>query len=294
MRPLPKIRIHHPRLGALLLRESLSIRFYLPHSHSDVASQVRHALEDYRLAVGREALSWTPDQNGDWRELDEAGWAAVRHTLRDEGGGPVELAQRPDAVSDYRFEYWGRSKDPARPHDICALSFWLPTEFMEVHGPGAVRALALKLGASLPFSSGHTGLALHRLGTARELSALCARYPGLDISEPSHLSWNLGTRLNGIHWMNFLGPPVLAELGGASALRARLAQPGTTVAELDAARAVITLGEAPEAGDMEQGHFLPAYRELAHVLEPWLHHDTRGWDDLTPEQLRRWERRFLD
>jgi hypothetical protein len=28
-------------------------------------------------------------------------------------------------------------------------------------------------------------------------------------------------------------------------------------------------GEWPEAGDLEHGHTLPAYRELARVLEPW-------------------------
>jgi hypothetical protein len=294
MVPPPKIRIHHPRMGALILREGLSIRFYLPHSHPDIARQVRRALEDYLLTVGRRALAWYPDPNGDWRELDESGWKVVQHKLRDEVGGPVELAEKPDAVSSYQFEYWGRFKDPARPHDICALSFWLPTEFMEAHGADAVRALALKLGAHLPFSSGHAGLAFHRLGATRELSALCARYPGLDVSAVSHLSWNLGTRLNGIHWMNFLGPPVLTELGGADALRARLEHPGTTVEALDAERALITLGAWPEAGDTSQGHSLPAYAELARVLEPWLHHDTRGWDDLTPEELRRWERRFLD
>ena len=59
--------------------------------------------------------------------------------------------------------------------------------------------------------------------------------------------------------------------------------------ELDAERAVVTLGEWPEAGDMARGHTLPAYRELAHVLEPWLHLERSSQE--TP---RRWERRLLD
>ncbi|MFY0576656.1 type VI immunity family protein [Cystobacter fuscus] len=35
-------------------------------------------------------------------------------------------------------------------------------------------------------------------------------------------------------------------------------------------RAVVALGPWPEAGDLRQGQTLPAYRELARVLEPWL------------------------
>jgi hypothetical protein len=58
-------------------------------------------------------------------------------------------------------------------------------------------------------------------------------------------------------------------------------------------RAVITLGKWPEAGDTEQGQMLPAYRELARVLEPWLYQGKRGLH-FSPEQERRWARRFLD
>jgi len=63
---------------------------------------------------------------------------------------------------------------------------------------------------------------------------------------------------------------------------------------LDPERAVVTLGEWPEAGDTEQGQDLPAYRELARVLEPWLFHEEHRRNEFTPEDLRRWERRFVD
>jgi hypothetical protein len=57
---------------------------------------------------------------------------------------------------------------------------------------------------------------------------------------------------------------------------------------------VVTLGKWPEAGDTEQGHTLPAYRELARVLEPWLHMKRACWGGFSAEDMRRWERRFLD
>jgi hypothetical protein len=46
----------------------------------------------------------------------------------------------------------------------------------------------------------------------------------------------------------------------------------------------------PEAGDLEQGHTLPAYCELARVLEPRLYLGRYFHD----AELRRWEHRFLD
>jgi hypothetical protein len=93
--------------------------------------------------------------------------------------------------------------------------------------------------------------------------------------------------------MNFLGPPTLKALGGAEGLRSRLHSPGTTVQTLDDERAVVTLGPWPEAGDLEQGRTLPEYRELARVLEPWLY-ESAGWRGFSADDLRRWNRRFLD
>jgi hypothetical protein len=64
---------------------------------------------------------------------------------------------------------------------------------------------------------------------------------------------------------------------------------------MDGDRVVITLGQWPEAGDTERGDNLPAYRELARVLEPWLFREPTGsMACFTPTEVARWERRFLD
>ena len=291
---------HHPEIrinaehGALVLRDGLSICFYMRRSHHELAQGVRRALEKYLRAVGPQTLGWYVDSEGDWQELDGQGWSVIQDKLSESGGGVIDLYERPDAVSRYWFEYRGRRLDGAPPGFVSAVSFWLPTEYLHEHGPGQVRELALELGHELPFNSGHAGLAFNFLYLPPEFQSLALRYPGMDALHLGMTSEALGTRVRGAHWLTFLGQPVLGELGGAAGLRSRLSSPDITVQEMEADRAVVTLGAWPEAGDIEQGQHLPLHRELARVLEPWRHHERDRWRDFSEEDMRRWERRFLD
>ena len=115
----------------------------------------------------------------------------------------------------------------------------------------------------------------------------------MDVPDIDWVSLHIGTQVRGPSWLTFLGQPVLGELGGVSGLRARLHHPETTVQEMEGDRAVVSLGPWPEAGDTEQGNVLPAYQELARVLEPWLYHEPRLHAVQNMEDTRRWERRFL-
>jgi len=126
-------------------------------------------------------------------------------------------------------------------------------------------------------------------------SALALRYPGIDNLRLSGLAEHLGNQVRGPQWLTFLGQPVLGELGGTKRLSARLKTPGTTVQAMGNERALVSLGDWPASGDTEQGDTLPAYRELARVLGPWLYHRPYfGRDPREEAELRRWERRFLD
>ena len=270
--------------------------------HEEVASAVQASLETYLRAVGHQALGWYADPEGDWQELDATGWEYVHHQLK--ASSPILiLKDTPGGAGAYRFEYHGKSPHTPRvrhePDAVCAVEFWLPTNLLEQHGPERVRELALSLAAPLPFSSGHAGPSFNALtqlvGVPAELQAWSARHPAMGLREVEHLSWHLGTRVPGVHWLTFLGPPVLEALGGVSGLRGRLASPDISVHALGSERAVVTLGEWPDAGDTEQGRTLPLHRELARVLEPWLYHrPSFGHDPEEEAALRRWERRFLD
>ncbi|ATB35099.1 hypothetical protein CYFUS_000511 [Cystobacter fuscus] len=287
--------------GSILIRDGLSICFYMRRHHHEVAQGVMRSLETYLRVLGPEALGWYADSEGDWQELDEAGWAHIRSRMQ--GRSPIIiLKDDPAGASPYRFEYFGKDLEAPffinNPHAVCALEFWLPTEFLEERGPARVRELALELATSLPFNSGHVSLslnALHQLaGVSDELRQLRLRYPGMDVHALEHLGWHIGTRIRGPHWLTFLGQPVLGELGGVPGLRSRLVSPDISVQPLDAERALVTLGEWPEAGDTTRGLPLPLHRELARVLAPWLYHEPPLRDPVASEDTLRWERRFLD
>ncbi|WNG40935.1 DUF3396 domain-containing protein [Archangium minus] len=297
----PRIRVY-ARNGEVLLRDGLSICFYMHRSHQEVAPGVMSSLDTYLKALGPQALRWYADHEGDWQELDTAGWQVVQRELSGGNTAHITLKDTPGGAGQYRFEYYGRQLDAPgsvnKPGVISAVEFWLPTEFLEEHGPERVRELAQKMAAPLPFNSGHAGLSFNALGqlpgVSGEIRQSCFRYPGMDVRDLEDLASNLGTRVRGAYWLTFLGQPVLSELGGVAGLRARLSSPDITVQEMEGTRTVITLGKWPEAGDTEQGHELPLYRELARVLEPWLYQAPPTQDGVADADLRRWERRFLD
>jgi hypothetical protein len=273
------------------------------HTHEDVWQGVARSLQTYLRVGGSTALGWYFDAEGDPQELDAVGWELTWRMLRE---GPSRIIRLHDAdLADcrYSFEYYGKDFQDAsvqqEPHAVCEASFSLPTEFLEEHGPLHVRKLALELASPLPFCSGHAGLSfngsLDVIGVPDQIVNYCFRYPGIDFPKSTGYSWKVGTKVRGPHWMTFLGQPVLGAMGGAQGLRSRLHTPGITVEEMTGDRAVVTLGDWPEAGDTEQGQVLPAYHELAHVLEPWLYFEPHArLPYLSPEETRLWERRFLD
>ncbi len=306
----------------LIARDLVRIVFFVPRDHFDIAAGVSHALDSYLSAVeGRPSALfeytccyWEPSR------LDDRGWELIRDTLNpkerryfddydeDEAFHPEKAGAEPyfgiygEQDSGFSFAYHARIPwRDALPSSVSVLRASLPTEYLEERGAGFVRELVLDMASRLPFASGHAGLALEVASSSLDrfdsLRPLIFRHPGFDIRDAS-IHDNLGTRVDGVHWMNFLGPPVIDELGGAAGLRAKL-QSSSTVQELDGERVLVTLGPEPEAGDLAHGQPLPAYRELARVLEPWqepfpwefLHHQGRATEE---QELRRWWRRFLD
>jgi hypothetical protein len=279
----------------------LSICFYMRRTHKELGASVLRALEIYRRAVGPQAVAWYADDQEDWSELDDHGWEFIGGSCSRPGSPSLSCGmgwkERASSVSTTTDTGLKNPADAGRTDLVSAVRFWLSTEYLEEHGPARVQALAVALARELPFDSGHAGLSFNAeegLRTFEHIRQVCFQYPGMDIPDLSSASMHLGTRLRGVHWVNFLGPAVLDELGGVQGLRTHLTSPGITVEPFGAQGACIVLGEWPEAGDTEQGRQLPAHRELARVLEPWLYHRKSPFHDFTEEDTLRWERRFLD
>lgn len=305
----------------LLVRDVIRLVFFVPYDNFDIAPAVSHALDSYLRAVeGQPALSRYVCCYWEEYNLGDRGWELIRGCLTptrrrfaddytdDEAFYPLKDGADPyfhihgEKDSGYCFSYDARIpwREPL-PHSVSVLSATLPTELLETRGGGFVRDLALDMASRLPFASGHAGLALSTwhsvIDDLGRLGPLITRHPGFDIRGAS-IRDDLGTWVDGVHWLNFLGSPVLHALGGASALRSRLASPSTTVHELGGERAVVSLGPEPEAGDLTRGQTLPAYQEFARLLEPcfepfpWRRYPFK--DPSVEETLRRWHQRFLD
>jgi hypothetical protein len=280
----------------------LALTFYMPPRHPEVVEDVLRALDIYLRCVGPQALTHYADKEGDWQNLNGAGWELSRRKLREQVCTVLALKELSRTGSRYFFHYDGKDAEfPIRwnePDVVSEATFWLPSEYLEEHGPGHVRELTIELATLLPVRFGFCGLTfLGDVGmkrVARQLLPYWKRHPGFDVPDSLGHSRDLGKRITGPHWVNILGQPVLGELGGVQELRERLKSPETTVQELAGDKAVITLGPWPEAGDTERGELLPAYRELARVLEPWRYQKQARVPYVSEEESRRWEHRFLD
>jgi hypothetical protein len=302
--------------------------FYMPHDHPDLASGVAHAFDCYMKAIGEGASTINAYALGyyDHGPLSNESWERIRRLLlpdrpfryiedctdpyriremeKDGHETWIHLNNGNDRLSGFELTYSARIPSRDRQpsdYDVSYLDGMLPTEYLEERGPAAVKELMLELASGLHFASGHAGLSFDSVVGdvffTRRIRTELLRYPGISLHHGSIPDW-MGTHVDGVHWLNFLGPPVLQELGGVSALRSRLHAPETTVHAIDGARAVVTLGDWPEAGDLSRGDAIPAYRELGRVLAPWLDKPFKSprfrVEGFTQEEAIRWARRFLD
>ncbi|NMO15514.1 DUF3396 domain-containing protein [Pyxidicoccus fallax] len=293
----PRLR-YSSVLRAQAASDAVLICFYMQFPHKQIAPAVMRSLEKFRERIRPLTLDWYIDHDAQTHSLDDSAWENIRKEMfgPDEGFYP-RFAGTPECAGGLYVEYRGLpipSPWPGREHDVSGLYLRLPTEFLEEHGPSRVRELALDVAEGLPINSGYVDLGLVEVDRADEgVDLVRRRYHGV------HLAWegpdiHMDTHVDGVHWMNFLGPPVLGQLGGVSALRERLSLPGISIQELSGDRVLVTLGDAPNPGDVEAGETLPLHRALARVLEPHLYRRGRPLGRMSPEDMRRWERRFLD
>jgi hypothetical protein len=236
--------------------------------------------------------------------LDDSGWKHIRETILERPGAfacHVDLWQFEYEVGGYNFEYNGYQLDPLFVYDervACAIAFSLPTDYLLEHGAEKVRALAIELSRELPFSFGYASFALvspsglwypHRM----QLLPLLERYLGLDLYHLEITSERIGTGARGAYWLTFLGQPLLGQLGGLEGLRGKLPFPEVSFQPLEGERLLLTLGEWPDPIDTREELYLPHYRVLARLLEPYFPEEKLGLTSLLDTHgMGRWLRRL--
>jgi len=299
----PRLRFHD-KDGCLGASDVLLMCFYLPHPNARIAPAVTRAVALFRERIAPYRLAWNDTGEGQAEPFDDASWERTRKDTLAPGSGRSAFMQMwddPRGFAGLHVDYRGLElvppAEPERKDDVCVLYLRLPTEFLEERGPERVRALALELAADLPFSSGYVDFVLCASSedSSEALELIRPRYPGVHLAS-NRAVMNVGTRVEGVHWMNFLGQPVLGMLGGVSGLRERGVLPVGSIQEMSAERVLITLGEWPEVGDVEESQTLPLHRALAQLLEPYLYQRRPRFTfgQPVPEELLRWDRRFLD
>jgi hypothetical protein len=292
------------RSGVQVACDGVILCFFMRRSHPEVAPAVWRALQTYRRATPPQALGWYGSDDGDTLPLDDKGWEHIRKTMIERAWGNewvVELEEDCSEVGGYHFEYNGRKLDaPIFSHDegaTSAVAFSFPTEYLLEHGPAHMRALALELARELPFSFGYASLAFvaprGRWYAARqELFGPLTRYLGMDLYRLGETSRVIGTRARGAYWLTFLGQPLLGQLGGLEGLRQKLPFAEVSFEPIEGERLLISLGEWPDAIDTEKELYLPHYRALANLLEPFLYEERTGWFSFNTDNMRRWLRRL--
>ncbi|QRK05986.1 DUF3396 domain-containing protein [Archangium violaceum] len=297
----PRLK-HHDERGGLIANDALLMCFYMQHPNEQIAPIIIRALELFRERIHPHQLAWYNAGDGQAKPLDDSAWEGIRKETLDPGpetAAFIQMWDDPIRIGGLHVDYRGLDIIPLpwpdRKDDVSVLYLRLPTEYLEERGPDRVRALALDLAAELPFNSGYVDFVLcsNKWDFGEALELIRPRYPGVHLAS-SGANLRMNTWVEGVHWMNFLGQPVLGQLGGVAALRERLALPGVSLQEMSGDRVLVTLGEQPETGDLEAGQTLPLHRALARVLEPHLYHWKLPYFHLDPEEILLWERRFLD
>lgn len=300
---IPVIRVRNDA-DELVVRDGVVLRFFMRHSHHDVAPAVWRALQAYVRAIPPQSLGWYVSPDGDMLPLDDKGWEHIRWKILERSWGMewlVSLSEDAGIEGSYYFDYDGRKlDDPMFSRDEGATSevtFTCPTKYLLEHGPEHLRALALELGRELPFSFGYASLALVSApniwySARKPILGFLRRYLGLDLYQAGDTGRVIGTGARGAYWLTFLGEPLLGQLGGTEVLRSKLSFSEVTSEPLEGERLLLTLGKWPDAIDTEKGPVPPQYRSLAQLLEPYLCEEGRDWPPFNREFMHRWLRRL--
>ncbi len=301
----PKIRVSDES-GLLVVRDGFIATFFMRASHSEIGPSAAVAFERYIKIVGEDKLKWIAGAD-QWEAVGNQRIDDVRKEMRDakeNWTSHIDLVDSDEDPPKFRFYYNGKClSDPtfeSWDSAVSTVNFWFSTEFIESRGFDSFRQEVISIGEALPFNTGYGSMAFVYSEGDSELAAFSAirqlafRYPGFDVYDLLQSGFLAGTQVRGAYWLNFLGPPVLDEMGGFSSIQSKITNDLIKVEKLDSNKCLVTLGPEPECGDVNRKQDLPLHQELSKAIEGFLSRNIGDFSRFSSEDTERWRRRFLD
>lgn len=192
------------------LRTNMRTLIYFSAPHLEVARTVRKIIERYTYELTFKNLTYTFDGEGnpeildelvflklmrDWFEGSMSAWPNATIKLQGEGG----------SQPDFLIFYVGNSRvDPDFPDDRGFIEITVSPSFYIEHRKHLERAF-LHATQALHACSGYITPALSGISNLKQY-ALAKRYQLLDISDPMCVSIDLGDKIPGVNWFNYIPP----------------------------------------------------------------------------------------
>lgn len=184
----------------------------------------------------------------------------------------------------------------------------LPLSWLDARTVDDIKNYINKLVIGYPLLSGYVGLSFiynsynHRVMDVLDnyFNQWLMRHPGLMQPAPDAFSLVADKTLPDISWMTLLGEKYTEQLGGSETIQAKLNSLSEVVVEpLGQKGTLITIGDRPSMGDINQGDDLPLYKQVGQALSSlhdgdYIYNRTmlRGFNN-NREQGKLWIDRFF-
>lgn len=303
LRDLPSIYAD-VEIGARVLQDGWVGVFYLPSPCTEHQAIAADCISDYLDFANSKELCLEIDEEGDCVKLNSNEIDSRLGALRTPSNASVgfHLLDNAAGVSGFQVRYIGlypgEPMVEAFPNAVSLLMFAYPTQAVETAGLEAIVELHDSVASRLPLSSGYTSPAFLFAGGAGEpaafeaIRAMSRRYRCLDIPYISIDFFEIGHKLKGAYWLNYLGAETIAALGGTEEIEMTLQGAGVIYRSLPGGVMALQVDAPPSAGDSNRQDDLSAYIAIAKLIEPLQYIPEISFPDFELEDTVEWFQRF--
>jgi len=288
----------------VVVRVALLCTLYFKDAHlPEVREKIAESIEDYQALCGTH-LHWVKHpETYSWHRLNKSSFPKIRDWLQKlDCDDAIELEFHGDK-DEYAASHFSISVLGSREWQ-CRLSYFkvvLPITWFADH-PGDFPSFVLNYCQKLTPVSGYGGLGIIDSASGSILNQyeptvtrISQQFPGLEVDYPYKHLLHLNNGIKGVNWLTILSDHWLKELGGISALRAKLSS--EFVFHQYSGGILIQAGSRPQMGDLAQNRLPKLYVQLNAALKPIrikshfpIHHSGKG--RLDKEASEQWLARF--